>query len=225
MDWTDSDFGVVNNAVPSSLFRAWNYGLAGFDRTQVAAINWIWDVPKLKEGIAPLRVIANDWHIFGVTTFSGGAPLGVGFTQSTSTNVTGTPSVSARIDVNGNPYQLESGAGPLQAFNPTVFSLPAVGTLGDPSKELVRGPGINNWNISLVKGIPIRERLHMQFRAEFYNAWNHTQFSSVRLTPRHCSTQRERRRTRSSGSIRPRKTRASFNWHCVLSSDAERWIW
>lgn len=182
MDWTDTDFGAVNNAVPASLFRAWNYGLAGFDRTQLARLNWIWDVPNWRSAIAPVRGIVNDWHVYGIATFSSGAPLSVGFTQSTTTNITGTPSITPRIGVNGNPYQLESGAGPLQAFNPTVFSLPAVGTLGDPSKVLVRGPGLNNWDISLVKGIPVWERVHLQFRAELYNAFNHTQFSAINTT-------------------------------------------
>ena len=95
---------------------------------------------------------------------------------------TAEPYVSARVDVTGNPYQLGSGYGALQAFNPTVFALPAVGTLGDPSKNLVRGPGIENWNISLVKGIPVWERVHMQFRLEMYNAFNHTQFSTMNTT-------------------------------------------
>jgi hypothetical protein len=72
--------------------------------------------------------------------------------------------------------------GNLQAFNPAAFSLPAVGTLGDPSKVLVRGPGINNWDISLVKSLGIFERLNLQFRAELYNAFNHTQFSSINTT-------------------------------------------
>jgi hypothetical protein len=182
MDWVDTDFAAVNNAVPTSLFRAWNYGLAGFDRTQLAKINWIWDVPKWKSAMAPVRAVVNDWHVFGVATFSSGAPSGVGFTQTTSTNITGSPSVGARIDVNGNPYQLGSGYGPLQAFNPTVFALPAVGTVGDPSKNLIRGPGLNDWDVSLVKGIPIWERVRMQFRVEMYNFFNHPQFSAINTT-------------------------------------------
>jgi hypothetical protein len=182
MDWTDTDFGAVNNAVPASLFRAWNYGLAGFDRTQIAKINWMWDVPNWRSAIAPVRAVINDWHLFGVATFSSGAPQAVGFSQTTATNITGTPSVSARIDVTGNPNQLGSGYGPLQAINPTVFAPPAVGTLGDPSKVLIRGPGINNFDLSLAKGIPIRERVHMQFRVEMYNAFNHTQFSTLNAT-------------------------------------------
>jgi hypothetical protein len=181
MDWVDADFGAVNNAVPVSLFRPWNYGLASFDRTNLARLNWIWDIPKWKSAVAPVRAVVNDWHVFGVATFSSGAPMEVGFSQTTSTNITGSPSVSARIDVIGNPNQF-SGYGPLQAFNPTVFSLPAVGTLGNPSRNLIRGPGLNDWDISLVKAIPIWERVHLQFRVEMYNAFNHTQFSAINTT-------------------------------------------
>jgi hypothetical protein len=57
-----------------------------------------------------------------------------------------------------------------------------VGTLGNPSKDLIRGPGLNNWDISLVKGIPIWERIHLQFRVEMYNFFNHPQFSTVNTT-------------------------------------------
>ena len=99
MDWVDTDFGAVNNAVPTSLFRAWNYGLAGFDRTNTLKLNWLWDVPKWKSAIAPVRAVVNDWHVNGIATFQSGAPLIIGFTQSTATNITGSPSVSARINV------------------------------------------------------------------------------------------------------------------------------
>ena len=46
MDYVDTDFGAVNNAVPASLFRAWNYGLASFDRTNTLKLNWLWDLPN-----------------------------------------------------------------------------------------------------------------------------------------------------------------------------------
>ena len=179
LDWVDTDFGAVNNAVPASLFRAWNYGLAGFDRTQILNLNWIWDVPNRKPAMAPVRALINDWHLYGVAQFSKGAPAAVTYSQTNATNITGSPSVTAKINVTGNPYQLGSEYGPLQAFNPTVFALPAVGTLGNPAKNLIRGPGIENFNISLVKGIPIWERVHMQFRLEMFNAFNHTQFSAM----------------------------------------------
>jgi hypothetical protein len=181
-DWDDTAFAAVNNAVPASLFRAWNYGLAGFDRTQLVKINWQWDIPRWNAAFAPARAVVNGWHLLGITTFSSGAPTQVGFTQVTATNITGSPSVGARIQVNGNPNQVGSGFSSLQAFNPTVFSLPAVGTVGNPSKFLIRGPGLNNWDISIFKDIRILERLRMQLRAELYNAFNHAQFSAVSAT-------------------------------------------
>jgi len=40
-------------------------------------------------------------------------------------------------------------------------------------------PGINNWDLGLLKDTSITERLTTQFRAEFFNAWNHTQFGDA----------------------------------------------
>ncbi len=179
MDWDDTAFAAVNNAVPANLFRAWNYGLAGFDRTNIIKANWLWDVPKWNVGFVPARAVVNGWHLLGIYTYSSGAPTLVGFSQTTPTNISGSPSVGSRIQVNGNPNQVGSGYTSLQAFNPTVFSVPAVGTLGDPSKTLFRGPGLNDWDISLFKDFSIHERLRLQLRSEFYNAFNHTQYSAV----------------------------------------------
>ena len=46
----------------------------------------------------------------------------------------------------------------------------------------LRGPGTNNWNTSLFKNFKVKERVNFQFRAEAYNTFNHTQFSSVNTT-------------------------------------------
>ena len=62
-------------------------------------------------------------------------------------------------------------------FRTDVFRVPVIGTLGTMSKTLLRGPGINNWDIALFKNINIRESIRAQFRSEFYNTFNHTQFS------------------------------------------------
>jgi hypothetical protein len=59
-----------------------------------------------------------------------------------------------------------------------------VGTIGNAARTNLRGPGINNWDIALFKNIPVQERVKMQFRAEFYNAFNHTQFSSFDASAR-----------------------------------------
>jgi hypothetical protein len=50
---------------------------------------------------------------------------------------------------------------------------------GTAARNSLEMPGINNWDISLMKDTPISERFGTQFRAEFYNAWNHTQFGDA----------------------------------------------
>jgi hypothetical protein len=64
-------------------------------------------------------------------------------------------------------------------FNPTVFARPAQGTIGNAPKDVFRGPGINNWDLSIFKNFPVTEQMRFQFRWEMYNAFNHAQFTSV----------------------------------------------
>lgn len=110
--------------------------------------------------------------------------MGVGFTQVTATDLTGTPSISSRIVVTGNPVLPKSERTFSRNFDTSVFRMPAVGTLGNAAKTLLRGPGINNWDVAVIKSFPLRERLRAQFRAEMYNAFNHTQFSAFDATAR-----------------------------------------
>jgi hypothetical protein len=69
-------------------------------------------------------------------------------------------------------------------FREDVFQMPEIGTLGNASRNYMRGPGVENWDLSLIKNFPIREPARLQFRAEAYNAFNHTQFSGVDTTAR-----------------------------------------
>ena len=69
-------------------------------------------------------------------------------------------------------------------FRTDVVKMPAIGTIGNSAINVIRGPGINNWDVSLFKNIPIVERLKLQFRWELYNIFNHTQFSAYDTTAR-----------------------------------------
>jgi hypothetical protein len=53
-----------------------------------------------------------------------------------------------------------------------------VGTFGNAASTELRGPGIDNFDLSVFKNFTIHERLHVQFRCEAYNAFNHTQFGA-----------------------------------------------
>jgi hypothetical protein len=66
-----------------------------------------------------------------------------------------------------------------QWFSPSAFAQPAPLTWGSASKNSVKGPGRDNWNLSLYKDFHIHESVGFQFRAETFNTWNHTQFTGV----------------------------------------------
>jgi len=65
-------------------------------------------------------------------------------------------------------------------FDPTVsFRLPAAGMYGNSAPNLIRGPGMHNWDVSVFKNFALRETVRVQFRAEFFNFFNHTSFSGI----------------------------------------------
>lgn len=180
MDYNDEDTQAISSLVP---LRVWNYGLAAFDRTHNLKINWLWDVPGPRNNPV-MRQVFGGWQISGIASFISGRPLGVGFNTTTPIDITGSPTDSARIVVTGNPVLSKSERTFEQNFNTSVFALPAQGTYGNSAKTVIRGPGINNWDIAVFKNFPIHEQIRLQFRAEMYNAFNHTQFNAWDTTAR-----------------------------------------
>jgi hypothetical protein len=63
-------------------------------------------------------------------------------------------------------------------FNPAAFVPAAPGTFGNAPRNLLRGPGSINFDLSAMKNIPIHENIRMQFRAEFFNAFNNVNLSA-----------------------------------------------
>jgi hypothetical protein len=90
-----------------------------------------------------------------------------------------------RIIVNGKAPLSHGDRTFLRWFDPSVFARPPKGSMGNAPKDVFRLPGVNNWDISLFKNFPIySEARFLQFRWEMYNAFNHTQYSSVDATAR-----------------------------------------
>jgi len=83
------------------------------------------------------------------------------------------------ILVAGNPYD---GIPAGRYFNPAAFAVPAKGTFGDAGTNILYGPGVNNWDLSMTKRFRLGESRVLSLRGEAFNVWNHTQFSSVYST-------------------------------------------
>jgi hypothetical protein len=176
MDFNDTDQSAVTTIVN---LRTWNYGLAGYDRTHIVKINYLYDLPKLPSRNFLVKGALHGWQLSGITSFISGSPLGVSYTTTTAVDTTGTPDLTARTVITG-PAVLAKGERTFNTFfNTGVFALPAVGTVGTAGKSVFRGPGVNNWDASIAKSFRIVERVQLRVRIEAYNAFNHTQFSGV----------------------------------------------
>ena len=177
---TPANMPVYRNA------RELLYGKAGYDQTHILVINFTYDVPKVSKFLpgAPSRLVLDNWQIAGFTTMASGFPCGVGFTTVDNADITGGGDAS-RINVRDLALLPRGERSFSRWFNPSVFSRPARGDFGNAPKDVYRGPGISSWDISIFKNFPLRSETRLiQFRSEFYNMFNHTQFSGVDSTAR-----------------------------------------
>jgi hypothetical protein len=180
MDYNDTDLDVITPAVP---VRAYYHSLATFDRPQILEINFVYDLPKIPWKNAVAQGIVSNWQVSDISSFQSGAPLGVSITTNTGEDITGSVSVAPRAVVTGNPNLLRGDRSFSHYFNTSVIQLPNVGTYGNAPRLFIRGPGINDFDLALLKNIPVYERFHLQIRCEAYNAFNHTQFSAINTSP------------------------------------------
>jgi hypothetical protein len=80
-----------------------------------------------------------------------------------------------RANINGNP-STGFHKGQAEWFNTSVFSQPAPGVFGNSGRNILREPGISNWDMGVVKFFSITERARLQLRLETFNTFNQTQW-------------------------------------------------
>jgi hypothetical protein len=85
-------------------------------------------------------------------------------------------------NVSGDPNLPRGQRDFYHMFNTAAFSAPPMDVKGNAGLGIVRGPGINNWDIALTKNFKPVERMNVRFRGDFFNAFNHTQWSGVDTT-------------------------------------------
>jgi len=167
--------GDLQNA--TNPYQGWRYdfGPSVFDRKSVFFANFVYDLPVFRNNPSHLvRSTLGGWQFSGIITEESGAPLNIGVSGTTAASVIG--NTSTRPNVTGSISYPKTTA---QWFNPSVFSAPACATgpdcYGNLGFDAIRGPGHNNFDLSLLKNFAFTERFRMEFRAEAFNAFNHTQ--------------------------------------------------
>jgi Carboxypeptidase regulatory-like domain/TonB-dependent Receptor Plug Domain len=167
----DNDAATPQNSYDVAADR----GLASFDRPQMLTFNYVWELPFAKGLKGPAGKLLDGWVVSGITSFNSGNAYTV-YATSGFSGVAGAG--SERADrVAG---QTVSGPKTItDYFNTAAFVDPAPLTYGNSMYGAVRGPGTNNWDISLGKNTKIRESVNLQFRAEFLNTFNHASFNGI----------------------------------------------
>jgi hypothetical protein len=139
-------------------------GRASFQRTHVFTFTYLWEIPFPKQANALVRGILGGWQAGGTTFFWSGVPLTI--TQGGDLLTVGG---NTRPNLIGHPEGPKTIA---QWFNTAAFT-PATTTFGTSGRGVVTGPGVNNWDISLVKNFRWGESLRLRFSTDFVNAFNH----------------------------------------------------
>jgi hypothetical protein len=201
IDPASSSNGVSDlNNVSNPYNIHYDNGPSGLDRTQIAFVNFVYDIPIFRDSSNKLlKSTIGGWQVSGIVTMTTGEPLNItegGITNCAQaalpTNCTGSligtgnitsiiPNANNRPNVSGSVSYPKTVA---SWFNGSVFSPTAAGTFGNEPFNNLRGPGRQNWNLSLFKSFLFSESRgsRLEFRAEFFNAFNHTEFNNISTT-------------------------------------------
>ena len=171
------------------------WGPSEYDTRHVATINYIYDLPFLKKNKELMGKLLGGWEISGAMQFQTGTPCGIGtnndFAGVGEFGSFGCGSEGQFWLLNG-PVAIHTGAfaGPVtNSSSPTYFtanvSQPPAGAfnLQPGVRDSVYQPGLQDWNIGLLKSFQVTEKAGFQFRAEAYDFLNHANLSGPNLNP------------------------------------------
>ena len=181
-DASSASLGSLNNGdFRLQLQPQLEYGNADFDVRHRLVVNYAWLLPFGKgqalggNATGAWNQIIGNWQVAGITTAQTGNWFTVTDAVTNVSTVDGGGTVGffeVRPNVTGNPNGRPCISGTL--FNTCAFvdnSIPF--TFGDAGRNIVRGPGLQNWDFSVFKIFPVSEQKRFEFRAEFFNIFNH----------------------------------------------------
>lgn len=174
-DYTSGDVGGTKHQ--DSYNTRGEYGASDFDRRHILLFSYVYDVPTPAGWSGGLKALLGGWTLSGISAFQTGTPLNIGIAGDPH-GIGGCP---CRPNGGGNP-NLSGGKTRDRFFDTSAFSEVTPGQFGNLERNAVRRAGSNNFDISLFKNIPIGETARVQFRAEAFNALNHTQWTGWRTT-------------------------------------------
>ena len=159
-----------------------DWGPASTDVRHLAVINGSYELPlgpgkRFLAGAAGVKgKVAEGWRLSAIESLQSGFP----FTPQLGFNPTNNGDSRNPIRPSWNPAYAGNVilGGPNQYFNPNAFVLPPTGTYGNVGRNVLTGPGLAGLDFSVLKTTSLTEKVHVQFRAEFFNLMNRANFGS-----------------------------------------------
>jgi hypothetical protein len=171
-----SGFGEWVNFTNYRLTRS----LSSYDLTHNFVVSYNWAVPfdRMFSG-APKR-LTRGWQVGGISRFASGFPItmrqSAGDFSLIGESSTDTPDLVGKVQIQ-DPRQ-PGPNGPNTYFLPDAFASEQLGKFGTANRRFFHGPGILNTDFALMKDTRLTETTSVQFRAEFFNIFNHAQFNN-----------------------------------------------
>jgi hypothetical protein len=183
IDYTDDDGWASVGWNWAPVFQR-NRAVAGFDRAHVLQIGWVYELPlgqgKTLAKSGPAAAVLGGWQVNGVMAAYTGTPFTVGDSSSLLNAPNNTQTAN---QVNPVVQQLGNVGPGTYYFDPTAFaSVTTAATFGSSGRNILRNPGVWNTDLTINREFAIKERLKMQFRAEFYNFPNTSHFNGPAST-------------------------------------------
>jgi outer membrane receptor protein involved in Fe transport len=176
IDYTDEDGWAAVGWNWAPVFER-NRAVAGFDRTHVLQMGWVYELPfgkgKTLAKTGPASYILGGWQANGVLSAYTGTPFTVGAPGS-SLNA---PNNTQTADQVKTDVVRLGNAGPGQLyFDPTAFAAVTAVRFGTSGRNILRNPGVFNTDLDITREFAIKERARLQFRAQFFNLANSSHF-------------------------------------------------
>lgn len=193
-DATSSGNTALNTAFNDESTLDGSRGLSDFDRTHRLVVSYRWELPFFANETGAKRVLLDGWSVSGITIFQSGAPFSIldssagtafigGGLQSGTAGAELAP--GATIAGGYTPGSVKDRLTGYVDINNFTFAPTIVNGLtdwGNLGRNIYRGPGQQNWDFSLIKNFKITESQALRFTTDFFNIWNHANFSNPAVT-------------------------------------------
>jgi hypothetical protein len=151
--------------------------LSSFDATHNFVLSYNYEIPFSQAFAGAPKRLVDGWSLNGITRLATGFPIAI--SQSGDRSLTGAGGVDRPDYVGGLVITSDVRNTPNhQYFNKSAFTSEVLGTMGNANQRFFHGPGLNNFDLGVQKITRVRESMSVQFRAEFFNAFNHAQFNN-----------------------------------------------